>query len=538
MQEDKSMFRLSSLLLALVATPLLLGCPSRSFEIPPPKGERQTKKFYPQSIEKDVDLLFVIDNSGSMEQEQTALQNNFPKLIEALRSKKLGDQLPNIHIGVVSSDLGAGNYSLPSCEVTGGDGGQLQNTERVAGCTAPTDSFIKSIEGVTNIPNCKGDSVECVKDAFKCIASLGTQGCGFEMQLEAARRALDPKLNLNPGFLREDAFLAVIFITDEDDCSARNPQLFDPQQQGLTDPLGPLTSFRCFEFGVQCDVNDRNKLGPRKNCVAAFDWLYKVEDYNKFFESLKPSKDRIIMAAIAGPKDPVVVGKDGQNPSLKASCQGANGVAVPAIRIMSVVDNFQGQFASVCEPSKFGEALQALGEKIVASLGGQCIQAPLLLPNGGIACHQGAGNCKMPQCKEGTCNTQTGLCEKDGKSTGDYCGTTCLDKVECEISEIVGRGTANETRSSIKKCPSKYFLDPTIAKDACGTDCPCWRLVPRPADCTAALKVSPFGLEIMRQGDPPKGTEAEALCRSATFKWDDPIVQGAASHCTPLQSGN
>ncbi|PID38945.1 MAG: hypothetical protein CSA65_04620 [Proteobacteria bacterium] len=528
------MFRLYRLLLALAATPLLLGCPSRSFEIPPPKGEQQTRKLYPQSIEKDVDLLFVIDNSGSMEHEQIALQQNFGKLIDALVSDKLGNQLPNVHIGVVSSDLGVGNYTLPSCEIKGGDGGKLQNAPRVAGCTPPTDAFIKSIEGKTNIPNCSGDATQCVKDAFSCIATLGINGCGFEMQLEAARRALDPKLNLNPGFLRDDAFLAVVFITDEDDCSARNPQLFDPQQAALTDPLGPMTSFRCFEFGVQCDVNDRNKLGARKNCVPAFDWLYKVEDYNRFFENLKPNKDRVIMAAIAGPTEPVVVGKNGANPTLKPSCQGKEGSAVPALRIMSVVNYFDGQFASVCEPSKFGLALKRLGDKIVASLGGQCIQAPLLLPNGGIACSQGVGACKMPKCPAGaTCNANTGECEADGKSTGDYCGTTCLDKVECQVFEITGYKTANEKKTLVEQCPTKYFLDPTIPTDGCGTDCPCWRLVPRPADCTPDLNVSPFGLEIMRKDDPPKGTQAEALCRSAPFKWNDAVVQAASAHCSP-----
>jgi len=113
-----------------------------------------------------------------------------------------------------------------------------------------------------------------VKTAFQCIAKLGTQGCGYEHSLESARRALDPQSNINPGFLRDDAFLAIVFITDEDDCSARNPQLFDPTQAALTDPLGPLTSFRCFEFGITCDINDRNKMGPRHNCVPAQDWLW------------------------------------------------------------------------------------------------------------------------------------------------------------------------------------------------------------------------------------------------------------------------
>ena len=537
---EEGMSHLRSLLLAAVAVPLLLGCPSRSFEVPPPKSEKQTKAFYPQSIEKDVDLLFVIDNSGSMEQEQEILRQQFPKLIDALRSDKLNGQIPNVHLGVVSSDLGAGNYSLPSCEVTGGDGGKLQNTPRLAGCKAPKDPWISYVEGITNIDGCSGDAVECVKSAFGCIAQLGIQGCGFEAQLESARRALDPKLNINPGFIRENAFLAVVFITDEDDCSARNPQLFDPQQQGLTDPLGPLTSFRCFEFGIQCDINDRNKVGPRANCVPAFDWLYKVDDYIAFFTSLKPTKDRIIMAAIAGPLEPVVVGKDGPNPVLKPSCQTADGFAVPAIRINKVINEFDGQLTSVCT-NDFGPALVALGKKIVASLGGQCITSPLLLANGGIACHQGVGGCKMPSCDTAAgeqCDPARGECMQGGQPTGKYCGVTCLDKVDCIVNEVTGKNTEAEKIVKVDKCPTKYFLDPSIPKDGCAADnaCPCWRIVPRPTECTAQLKSSPFGFEIMRVGDPVKGTIAEASCRSATYKWDSDAVKNAPQHCSRIET--
>ena len=47
------------------------------------------------------------------------------------------------------------------------------------------------------------------------------RGCGFEHQLASVRAALDPALPpTNVGFLRADAFLAVVLVTNEDDCSA------------------------------------------------------------------------------------------------------------------------------------------------------------------------------------------------------------------------------------------------------------------------------------------------------------------------------
>jgi hypothetical protein len=326
--------------------------PDRNLTPPPPRPDIGPPPITPG---QPIDILFVIDNSGSMGSEQQALVQTIDGLFEGLRSASSG-KLPSLRVGVVSTDLGAGNYSLPSCEVTGGDGAKLLNRPGVAGCVAPTDPWIALDEGLQiNVPGAK-PTAAAAADAFRCIGAIGIQGCGFEMPLAAARRAVNPKLNINPGFLRQGAALLIVFVGDEDDCSARNAQLFDPQQQGLTDPLGPLTSFRCFEFGIQCDINDRNKPGPRKNCVPTFDWLYRVGDYIKFFASLgRP----VAMAGLLGPRQPVVVGKDGQNPWLKPSCQGANGVAAPAIRIRSVMDAFPNVSGPICEPTKFKDTLRA-----------------------------------------------------------------------------------------------------------------------------------------------------------------------------------
>ena len=91
--------------------------------------------------------------------------------------------------------------------------------------------------------------------AFGCIADVGESGCGFESPLAAARRALqrasDPTDPESSGFLRPDAWLALIFLTDEDDCSLPADSLLgDFASTELSSPLGPLTSFRCMERGV------------------------------------------------------------------------------------------------------------------------------------------------------------------------------------------------------------------------------------------------------------------------------------------------
>src|SRR5580704_7474038 len=53
----------------------------------------------------DLDVLFMIDNSSSMTEMQEKLGLQLPGFLTALQNLPAG--LPNIHIAVVSSDLGA-----------------------------------------------------------------------------------------------------------------------------------------------------------------------------------------------------------------------------------------------------------------------------------------------------------------------------------------------------------------------------------------------------------------------------------------------
>ncbi len=300
----------------------------------------------------DVDLLFVVDNSGSMAHEQKNLSQNFPKLMKALDKA-----MESYRVGVISTDLGAGGFALPSCAGKG-DAGKLQTKPRVPGCTAASAAWIEASPKGSNVAG--GD----VAGAFSCVASLGTGGCGFEQPLEAAHLALKP--GTNPGFLRKDAALALVFISDEDDCSASNATLFDPFQNKISDPMGPLSSFRCFDFGVTCDVNDRTKTGPRKGCKPSksSNYLHPVDRYLKQLKQLKPA-GQVVVSAIVGPSGPVEVAHQGHLPSLKPSCTSTAGNAFPAVRLGHFVDAFgkRGATHSICS-GDFSPALDALGKLV------------------------------------------------------------------------------------------------------------------------------------------------------------------------------
>ena len=71
-----------------------------------------------------LDLLFVIDNSASMAEEQANLARNIPELLRQLERTPGG--LPDMHIGFVSSSFGAGpTQPTPTCPPLG-DTGRLQ----------------------------------------------------------------------------------------------------------------------------------------------------------------------------------------------------------------------------------------------------------------------------------------------------------------------------------------------------------------------------------------------------------------------------
>jgi len=518
-------------------------------------------KLLPLKVANMVDVLFVVDNSGSMEQEQKTLIANFPKLIDAIKSAKVNSGLPDFHIGVISADLGAGTLFVDNACITDGDQGKLQYKAQVAGCTPPNNPWIEyywtgGAEG-TNVPG-TGTPYQKVKDAFSCIAALGTDGCGYEQTILSAVHALHPAKNVNPGFLRndkpcsptgKDALLVVVFITDEDDCSTINDKLFDPSQQGLNDPMGPLTSFRCFEFGVKCECADKTikcdrfANGARKNCVPGGDYLYQLKGAISFFSGIKQVADldaktgacvgrgnphRVIMAAIAGPTDKVEVGQEGSYPTLKGSCSSSAGFAVPAIRMEALVHAFARQLSgaevaaikaktgsipyfvdksgawreenltSICS-TDYAPALERVARRIGSELSASpdvlCLDAPVLTDNDGLVCTKGDVICSGSNCGQEV-----------------KCSQSCLNLAKIKVKEQAGAGLMD-----LPRCADSLW-NPSVLKDKCTGTCPCWRLVASTA-CNQKAGGLPYALEIMRNAPAPIGAHAKVCAWTSAKYW-------------------
>jgi hypothetical protein len=363
----------------IVLGTLLVACAQHDVAEVVPNTNKEEFKDIPVSLNRDLDILFVIDNSGSMEEEQAALTANFYSFIEVLEDIEGG--LPNVHIGVVSTDVGA-DPDIGGCEGVG-DNGTLQTFPRVDACQPPAGAFIRDLQREDGTRDRNYDETQGLADTFACIAELGIEGCGFEMPLESMKRALNGANPSNQSFLRDDAYLAVIFIADEDDCSTEDRTMFgDPSET-----LGPLSSFRCFEFGVKCDPDDDPRApGPRKNCTPRDDsaYMYDVQSYVDFLKNLKEDDDLIIVAGILGNETPVTVGFNDtitDQPELEPSCTSASGEAAPSVRLRYFLEQFpqRNTFTTICNPN-LSDALLQIADLLASVIGNPCLDGALTSP--------------------------------------------------------------------------------------------------------------------------------------------------------------
>ena len=381
---EKAMFTKSTSVAVVAMTTVLFslaGCPGRELSRVVPQDIEEFYKSIPVRINRDVDILFVVDNSGSMREEQSSLAENFPEFIKVLQTIEGG--LPNVHIGVISTDVGAGRFSIATCRPNG-DNGNLQANAADTDCNTPgPEPFLVDVADTdgNRVTNYEGDLAE----SFSCIAKLGTEGCGFEQPLEAVRRALENN-PANAGFIRPNAYLAIVFITDEDDCSAIGDSVFDTSSAAVAN-LGPPDSYRCFAQGVICDPDVPNEPGVKTNCRPRDDseYLHNVRtEYVDYLRQLKGDPGLIITAAIMGSTpDQLSVQaeplENGQSKlKLTPSCQSSGfGVADPPVRLQWFLDQFPNRSTTteICD----GDLSPALTQ--IAALLKDVIGNPCLAPN-------------------------------------------------------------------------------------------------------------------------------------------------------------
>ncbi|MCC6214533.1 MAG: hypothetical protein IT376_06665 [Polyangiaceae bacterium] len=272
---------------ALVAAPLGGGaaCLDRPVVGSSPKTTNVIVEQIPRSEVPRLDLLLVVDNSISMADKQALLARAVPGLVRRLvaprcvdaEGRDLGDtpadpRVPcpsgarefqavrDLHVGVISSSLGGYGGEVCDTSAEEDDRGRLIGAVRPPpdpNGAYPMPAGVAWTEFLTWAPDAGGIAATSDLEAAvrAQVLAVGEGGCGYEAPLEAWYRFLvDPAPPLravktarsttdverdeagNPrvdeaviaqraAFLRPDSLVAIVLLTDENDCSLAVPGL-------------------------------------------------------------------------------------------------------------------------------------------------------------------------------------------------------------------------------------------------------------------------------------------------------------------------
>jgi hypothetical protein len=252
----------------------------------------------------------VIDDSYSTPQYQAHLHDQIGRLLTTLET---GQRDPthggpfaaarSIHVGIVSANMALGPLTGVGGQCGPGDDGVLfsGSPQLTAGCAADYSAMFP--HGVF------AWSATAASAAFAtdvaCVEPLGIGGCAFAFDLESALKALAPAPAAdgtssvawtapgyvpptfwsgtghgadpatNAGFLREDSVLAIVFLTDDDDSSTENWELF-----GNTAPYNMIS------------IDIRQLVFPGE--------LFPIERYVDGLIGLRRAPSRLVVSAIVG----------------------------------------------------------------------------------------------------------------------------------------------------------------------------------------------------------------------------------------------
>ena len=224
-----------------------------------------------------VDVLFIVDNSGSMSEEQRSLRDNFGAFMQYFAGSGL-----DYHVGVVSTD----------CDSPREKGVLIQDD-------SATDRYIDNSytedEAVTS---------------FKARANLGTNGSSDERGTDAAWAALiDNASGTNVGFPRDEADLSIVIISDERNWSRdHSVNEFASWMNGLK-PDGSVYFSSVVGLGNTCRTAERGtgylevtaQVGGIEWDICSTDYASLLDELglqaaglkNEFFLSLVPVEESI-----------------------------------------------------------------------------------------------------------------------------------------------------------------------------------------------------------------------------------------------------
>lgn len=371
---------------------------------------------YTQLPVRKVDILWVVDSSGSMAPKQARLASNFQGFINQLVT---ANPPIDFHIAVTSTDTDDANARGKLRPWTLGASG-----ENYISCTP------MAAGGVT----CNtGANLSTAITAFAQMSAVGINGSASERGLYAAYLALTEPLNITTPvfdrFIRADAALYVVVVSDEDDSSCT-----------------PMTR------QTTCTADPGCRCAPDNLLSGAGNWG-STAYFTRFLETYKGygNADSVALAAIVSPstaEEPVPSQFGDPTPHV-GCCRGLAGQACPdggvndggfeisytGGRYEKVASETGGVTVSICQQD-FSGALSSLG---YAASGlrrdFRLSRGPDLRVDGGVATGlvsyispANAANCTVdgncpattPACRNGRCSRRVDVASSMATNGASY----------------------------------------------------------------------------------------------------------------------
>lgn len=177
----------------------------------------------------DVDILWVIDDSGSMADNQDALSRNFNSFITQFLDKKIDFKMA----------------------ITTTDGTSARNGKMIGDSTKLTSA------------SAAGNKIAFINNFTKWV-KVGTAGSGIEQGLKTASSFLD---RYAASYLRDDAYLAIVFLSDEEDQSGKAVADFTARFQSAKRSKGMVKAYSIVTQNLQ-STKQWETLGKRYNEVS------------------------------------------------------------------------------------------------------------------------------------------------------------------------------------------------------------------------------------------------------------------------------
>ena len=376
----------------------------------------------------DVDILIVVDNSASMGAKQAVLAESMASIIDVLERDEVN---ASWRLAVTTTDNGN-----PWCQGTTPEGGKfvasscrsrlndfssaalmidatqeaclnvcgdafadisLQPTPVAGQAGVASRPWVERIDGVSNLP-----ANVSAEDALACMLPMGISGCGFEEPLEAMYKALTRATTVGEpeyGFLRDDAVLVVVFVTDEVDGSFNKAfeEIYLPEGNRVfwSDPTAPSpTSAVAWNAGVECtgsspyvechsvelDVDGNPAAGDGSNAVMLP--VARYVDLLQGIESIKTTGD-VFVSVIAGVGDDgSVTYADAADPldqmqfGIGPGCTSGLGDANPPVRLREDAEAFavgnQQNLFSICV-ADYSPAFEVIAESVADQVQPACL---------------------------------------------------------------------------------------------------------------------------------------------------------------------